>query len=275
MRKIGLHLRLQSSLPELIQDAVALQVPLFQCFLVTQAGFFIELSEVEIEQVQASMQQFEYRFLHASYWSNLSSVKFTKHRVLMKELDLAKRLGFTHVVIHPGSAKGARYRTQGIDALARTLNPLLSHEDSVRIVLENTAHGDMSIGGSFEDFKLLLEKVDRPDNLFFCVDTAHAYSYGYNIVTAEGREHFIKELQETITLNKIVLIHLNDTYDRLGSHLDRHAVPGEGKIGDEALKSIILDTRLCPIPLLLEPPALSMTQQKALLQKITNWHIPQ
>lgn len=265
-------MRLKTSLFELVQEATELRLPIFQCFLVGQDGFFVELSDVEREQVRAHMRQFENSFLHASYWSNLSSIKFTRHRMLTKELDQARCLGFTHIIIHPGSAKGAKNRTEGVDALARAVNLLLVDEHSVQVVLENTAHGNMSIGNTFEDFKLLLEKIDKPEKLSFCIDLAHAYSHGYNIVTTDGRESFIKELQETVTLTKIVLIHLNDTHDQLGSHRDRHAIPGEGKIGDEALKAIALDTRLRSIPLLLEPPELSLVEQKALLQKIIEWH---
>lgn len=272
MRSIGLHLRLKNSLIELLGDAVELQIPIFQCFLVSPLGFLLSISDQEIEQCRPTLQRFEKRYLHASYWSNLASVRHSKHRVLLREFELATRLGFTHIVIHPGSAKGAREQREGINAVARVLNSLLRLEHAPKIVLENVAHGKMSVGGNFKDFKLLLDAIHQPENISFCVDTAHAYSYGYNIADAQIREEFIHGLQETITLQKIELIHLNDTYDNLGSHRDRHAVPGEGKIGEEALKSFVLDTRLRGVPLLLEPPELDQVQLRALVQNIAQWH---
>lgn len=272
MRNIGLHLRLKGSLFELLNTAAALQVPIFQCFLISPSGFLAALSEQEIVQAHAAMQRFEQRYLHASYWSNLASVWHTKHRMLLKELELANRLDFTHIVIHPGSAKGARSQREGIDAVARVINEILVNESTVKIVLENVAHGNMSVGGNIQDFRILLDKIHRPEKVSFCIDTAHAYSYGYNLADVHGREEFISLLHETITVQKIELIHLNDIYDGLGSKRDRHAVPGNGKIGEEALKGFVLDTRLRGIPLLLEPPELDFVQLRALIQNIIQWH---
>lgn len=272
MRDIGLHLRLKSSLTELLHTAHELQLPIFQCFLISPSGFLLNPSEEEIIQIYPKMQSFAQRYLHASYWSNLASVRHTKHRVLMKELDLARRLGFTHLVMHPGSAKGALSQKEGIDAVARVLNTLLQHEPEVKLVLENVAHGNMSVGGNLQDFKRVLEKIDKPEHIFFCIDTAHAHSYGYDLSSADGRERFINEIQTTISIQKIALIHLNDTYDSLGSKRDRHAAPGNGKIGEDALRQLILDTRLRGIPLLLEPPELNQEELCALKQRIMQWH---
>lgn len=273
MRKIGLHLRLTTSLSDLLIEAAALQLPLFQCFFINQDGYFINISSEEKEAVRVAVQQFDLRVLHASYWSNLASIRHTRHRVLLKELSMARELGFTHIIMHPGSAKGARRQEEGITALARTMNAITKNNDDLKIVLENTAHGSMSVGGKLQDFYELLQKVEHPEKIFFCIDTAHAYSYGYNITDPEKREAFIQELQTTISLEKIVLLHLNDTYDRLGSKLDRHAVLGEGLIGEEPLKKIVLDPRLVHIPILMEPPAIPQEKQKALLAKVREWHV--
>jgi len=159
LRKIGLHVRLTSSFSDLLRVAVSLHMPIFQCFFITKAGSVIELSDEEIASARAFMQDhFSFRYVHASYWSNLAGIKQSRHRVLMKELDLARRLEFTHIIMHAGSAKGARDRREGIDALAKAVNGLIKEDDALKIVLENTAYHDMSIGGSFKDFYELLQK---------------------------------------------------------------------------------------------------------------------
>lgn len=256
-----------------MNEAITLQVPLFQCFFINQDGYFINVSNEEKVSLLQTIAHFDMRIVHASYWSNLSSVRHTRHRVLLKEIEMARELGFTHIVMHPGSAKGARRHEEGIAALARTLNSITKNNYELKIVLENTAHGSMSVGGKLQDFYQLLQLVERPEKIFFCIDTAHAYSYGYNIVDPEKQDAFIQELQSTISIEKIVLLHLNDTFDRCGSKLDRHAVIDEGLIGGEALKKFALDQRLVHIPILMEPPIITQEKQKALLEKVRAWHV--
>ncbi len=121
-------------------------------------------------------------------------------------------------------------------------------------------------------FMSFCKKVDNPKRLYFCVDTAHAYSFGYELTSPEKMDAFIGELHTTISLEKIELIHLNDTSSNLGSNQDRHALPGEGKIGEEMLKRFVLDPRLIKIPIIIEPPLIAFEQQQQLLARIHSWY---
>jgi deoxyribonuclease-4 len=177
------------------------------------------------------------------------------------------------LVLHPGSTVAqAANRLEGIDILAKNLNEILRNEHDITILLENTAHGNCSIGGDLADFALLLEKIDQPEKIAFCLDTAHAYSFGYNVVTALGREDFLLLAQRMLTKEKIALIHLNDTNESCGSKVDKHAIMGQGNIGITALREFALNPLVANVPLLMELPIISEEAEVALLQEVRGWH---
>lgn len=274
MRKIGLHLRLESTLDELVERARRLGVDLFQLFFVHQTtGAPVRFSVEEVNSFLALRREyFQDLYVHGSYWINLAGLEYNGIRAFEHELRQTKRLEFTHMILHPGNAKGAKNKIQGIDALVAILNDTMKRERDVQLVLENAVHGKMTVGSDLEDFAILKSKLDFPDRISFCVDTAHAYSYGYNIADPTKMEEFVELLDRTMGIDRIVLIHLNDTMHKLGSCIDQHIVPGEGLIGEEALKRFVLHPRLKDIPLLMELPVLDEAAQVAALEKVRSWH---
>ena len=216
MNYIGLHIRFSSSLESVIQKAARLNLPLFQCFLDEKPGKRVELSDEQKQAFRASRQQFKAAYLHGSYWINLCTDRSSRIERIGKEFELAQELGFSHMVLHPGSAKKYGCKLKGIDQIALTLNSLQRKFKDITIVLENTAHGKLNIGSDLEDFRILLQKVDAPDSLSFCIDTAHAYSYGYDLATLEGHNEFMALVDYTIGVKRVGLIHLNDTKEELG-----------------------------------------------------------
>ena len=272
MRSIGLHLRLISTFSNLVARSCELGMSAMQCFLVDKAGQPISLDAQQINECATKLRNFSHSFMHASYWTNLSGVSQTGRHILMKEMDLAKRLGFTHVVVHPGSAKGVRKRSEGVDLLVKSLNKILKEEQEITIVLENVAHGRMTVGGDLQDFKTVLQKIDKPEAIKFCIDTAHAHSYGYDMSKNETQDKFIKLLDDTIGLSNIALIHLNDTHEKVGSLIDRHAAPGEGTIGIDALKRFAQHCLLKHIPMILELPVLHEEHELVIYNQVRAWH---
>jgi len=274
VRDIGLHLRLQKDLCEVAQRAITLALPFFQCFLRPSGSkdpIFFAKRDIDLF-LRRYRPAFNALYLHGSYWINLANIERTKHHILTKELYWAKKLHFTHMILHPGSAKGAANRQQGIDALVVALNDILKHEHEIKIVLENTAHGNMSIGGDLRDFAQVLQKVDYPDRVLFCIDTAHAYAYGYNVRDPRGQDAFMALLDDTIGIERIALLHVNDTHEALGSYMDRHHIVGDGQIGQEALQRFVLHPKLCTIPMLMEPPIASLAQEHGMLKRVLSWH---
>lgn len=272
-RRIGLHVRLTQSILEPIRKAQQLQLPFFQCFFVLPAsGKLVEVSTSEMQSfLVLRRQHFDQLFFHGSYWINLASLGYNGYRFLKRELNLAKQLEFNHMILHPGTAKGATQKKEGIDALARALNRLFTTENDIGVILENTAHGNLSVGSDMLDFQQLLEKIDYPEKISFCIDTSHAYSFGYDIAHEREQDMFIDFLNNSIGIDRIKLIHLNDSQKKLGSRIDQHAVVGQGNIGALALKRFILHPKLAHIPVIMELPDISADREMAVLQKVRSW----
>ncbi|MEX0940903.1 MAG: deoxyribonuclease IV [Candidatus Babeliales bacterium] len=273
MRKIGLHLRIIDSLIETAQRAAHLGLKTFQCFLIHQiTKKYLSLSDKEVKEFVALRPLFDTLYIHGAYWINISGIR-CEHakRLLLKEIDIAKRLQFTHYILHPGSAIGWNEHKKGIDCLVRVLNDILKNENDITIVLENTAHGSLSIGSDLHDFKIIREKLAFPEKVLFCLDTAHAYAFGYDIADINAQNDFMYLLNKTVG-DAIGLIHLNDSQEKLGFKRDRHAVLGQGKIGTAALKNFILHEKLCNVPIIMEMPRTAYNIEINILNMVKEWH---
>lgn len=270
MRLIGMHLRMTTTLLDLAEKARVLNMDTFQCFLTDP------LTNTLIKSNRSTIAAFvklrrEYcgpLYVHASYKTNLCNTEHTRLWLLKKEIDIARRLEFTHIVIHPGATRGSTMKIVGIDAMVRRLNSLIKYAPDVTIVLENTAHGSLSVGGDLEDFASVLQKIDHPEKIAFCIDTAHAYSYGYDLVA--DMPGFIEIIQRTIGLERITLLHVNDTSEKCGGKIDCHKNIGEGMLGESLLKTFALHPLLKHVPMITEPPV--QCDEEATMQMMRSWH---
>lgn len=274
MRSVGLHIRRTSTLLDVADKADRLAVDFFQCFLTLQAtGRLIDISPEEIAAFIAVRKGGQSPlYAHASYCMNLSRLGKQSYRPIEREIELAHYLTFTHMIVHPGCAKGAVSKEQGVDALAQALNKIIRRTRDVIIVLENTAHGGMSIGSDITDFGLLLPKIEHPERIAFCIDTAHAYTFGYNLADPAEQEAFIALVEQHIGWQRVVLIHLNDTDQKCGSQIDKHVVIGKGRLGQQALKSFILHEKVRTIPVLMELPVVDEEEERAVVSLVRSWH---
>lgn len=270
MAKVGLHLRITSTMKEVIERALRLELPLFQSFLVHQKSkAYVSCTKELITFCSLQGKCFDRRYVHGSYFINLASSY--KQHILKKEIELAKRLLFTHVVFHPGAITDTVERTVGIDRIAKTLDNVLKRENDLVIVLENSAHAQKSLGGSLEELALIRAKLEHPEKVQFCLDTAHAHVFGYNIVDDEARQKFIEQAVTLLGKESLSLIHLNDTQESLGSRIDRHCIVGEGTLGKDVLKSFITHPLLKEVPIILELPELSEEKEDKLLKEVQLW----
>ncbi len=272
MRLIGLHMRLTSTLSALLDKAHAVGSPLVQCFFISQGGnTYVPFSPEEIALCLTKRDLFQQLYVHASYWVNLAGRYNNGWRPFNRELELAKQLGFTHMVIHPGSATGCPSKEEGIEYLARALNKALANEKDITIVLENTAHANKTVGGDVQDFRKLLELLDKPEKVAFCLDSAHAFSYGYDLSSPEGVSTFLDEVDQSIGAERVVALHLNDSAEALGSRIDKHETPGEGKIGAENLKLFMNHPKFLHTSVILELPVVSDEREREILQEVKGW----
>jgi deoxyribonuclease-4 len=273
-RLVGLHIRFYEDLFAVAFKAMRLNLPIFQCFLVDQVtGRLIDFTAKQIRQfITLREKHFQHLYAHISYQANLCMPGGKGLRILQREMTLAKKLAFTHVVVHPGSAKQCTTKEEGIDNLVRTLNTILASELDLIIVLENTAHGNWAVGSDFTDFVTIRQKLDYPEKVMFCVDTAHAYCYGYPIVEEDEQKKFMALLETTLGLYAIALIHLNDTQQPCGLKIDQHALLGKGNIGVTALKRFVMQECLRTIPLIMELPTIDEDEEKKVYDQVLQWH---
>ena len=117
------------------------------------------------------------------------------------------------------------------------LNDVLTNEQTTTVLLETMAGKGTEVGRSFQELRQIIDLTDQKDKLGICLDTCHVWDAGYDI--ADHLDQVLEEFQEQIGLERLKAIHLNDSMNELGSHKDRHARIGEGKIGLEALVRVI------------------------------------
>jgi len=197
--------------------------------------------------------------VHSPYLINLSSPDPEIYRKsLMGFCDdyrRATRLGAEGYVIHVGFHRGKGSR-QGIETMAEALGLVLDEisPPAPVVLLENTASSGSALGHRFSNIADILEKADRDERLGFCLDTCHAFVAGYNVAGKIGLEDALDEIDATIGLERLGLVHFNDARHGLGSHRDGHAHIGAGRIGLEGMRRIFLHPRLSGVTWILETP---------------------
>jgi deoxyribonuclease-4 len=197
--------------------------------------------------------------IHANYLINLASPEpVLRARSILAfhgELVRALALGAEFLVVHPGSGRGGS-QTQAVSTVAQSLKQaargvafggVSAFRDlasgGLRILIENTAGQGSCVGSRFAELRDILEQAPQLP-LGVCIDTAHAFAAGYGIHTAAGLEDTIAELEQSVGLGRVAVIHVNDSKAAFGSRVDRHANIGEGKIGLEAFTRILNHPRL-------------------------------
>ena len=188
--------------------------------------------------------------IHASYLINLcgSAEPFARQSIegLTYEMQRAPAYGATLVNTHIGSHRGDG-RQKGFARLAAGVAGVLGDSPAgVRLVLENSAGGGDTLGGTLEELADILEAVpgEHRERLAFCLDTAHLWGAGYDISTAAGATSVLDRFDELMGLDRLALVHLNDSRSPLGSRGDRHEHIGAGKIGPAGLAAFLRDPRL-------------------------------
>jgi len=196
---------------------------------------------------------------HAGYLINLGVEGTENHgkslQSLSDEMLRCEQLGIRSLVLHPGShlGKGA---IEGIGCVVRNLDRLHAEhpELKVRITLETTAGQGASLGARFEEIAAILAGVKETRRLEVCLDTAHAFAAGYDLSAPNGAEKTFAEFDKVIGLQRLALLHLNDSKSSLGSRVDRHENLGKGKIGLEAFRWMMCSPSLATVPKILETP---------------------
>ena len=198
-------------------------------------------------------------FGHAGYMINLgappSANRAKSLQSLIQEITFAGALGLPFLVLHPGAHLGAGEEAglgqiiAGLDEVARA-----TKSSPVRVALENTAGQGSCLGYQLEHLAAIYDRVQKPERLAVCIDTAHLFAAGHDIRTARGWDKTIRRLDALIGRKQIAAFHLNDSKTELNSRVDRHEHIGKGKIGLAAFRHIVNDARFKRTPGCLETP---------------------
>ncbi len=188
--------------------------------------------------------------IHDNYLINLASpdrvMRVRSIQAFHDELVRAVCLGAHFLVAHPGSGLGGD-KVQAIAEIAQGMRQAAKGVKlgSLRILVENTSGMGSAVGARFEEIRAILdETTDLPMGV--CLDTAHTYEAGYDITTEDGFANTLAEVDQTVGLDRVYVLHVNDSKTALGSRVDRHEHIGRGKIGLAAFARILNHPRLGP-----------------------------
>ena len=196
-------------------------------------------------------------FAHGSYLPNLASpnLDIRKKSVLSlkDELDRCDKLQLPSLVIHPGCHMGIGEK-KGIQNIIYSLKEVLEdNESDTLICIETTAGQGTGIGARFEHIRDIIGGVDDK-RVGSCIDTCHIFASGYDLRTEKEYHRTIENFHDIVGLERLKVIHLNDSKGVCGSRVDRHMHIGEGNIGVDAFGWILRDKRLHSVPKVIETP---------------------
>lgn len=216
------------------------------------------INDLNIEKGHKVMEQYGLSniVVHAPYIINIGNT--TKPEVyelgvnfLQNEIERTQAIGAKDIVLHPGAHVGAG-ADKGINQIIKGLNEVLTHDHDVRIALETMAGKGTEIGRSFEELARIIDGVTYNDRLSICFDTCHTHDAGYNI--KNDFDGVLNEFDKIIGIDRIKVVHVNDSKNKQGAHKDRHENIGFGYIGFDALNNVVHHEAFKDIPKILETP---------------------
>lgn len=194
--------------------------------------------------------------IHAPYIVNLGNTFKPDNfefaiEFMTEEIRRADAIGAAQMTMHPGAHVGAGPEA-AIDKIAEGLNRILTKEQNVQIALETMAGKGTEIGRNFEELAQIIERVDLDEKLSVTLDTCHIHDAGYPI--RDDFDFVLEEFDRIIGLDRLKVIHVNDSKNPQGAAKDRHENIGFGEIGFDALNAIIHHPKLAHLPKILETP---------------------
>lgn len=170
---------------------------------------------------------------------------------LRNEVDRTAAIGAKQIVLHPGSHVGAG-ADEGIKKVVEGLNEVLEKDKDVQIALETMAGKGSEIGRTFDELAKIIDGVTENEKLSVCMDTCHIHDAGYNVV--QDFDGVLNYFDKIIGVDRLKVVHVNDSKNDRGAHKDRHENIGFGYIGFDALEYVIKHPQLQDLPKILETP---------------------
>ncbi len=263
-KRIGIHLSTSGGTWTAVGRAVECGANCFQIFSSSPRTWNAQAVKSEDAEKMRSLRA-EHGIapltIHASYLINLCSqtagVRENSTRAFRGEVERALALGAEYLVLHPGSWKGitrAEALQFAAENIERATDGLNCQASPLRILIENSAGSEFSMGATFDQIGDLLHLLDRCAPVDVCLDTCHTHVAGYDLVTPEGYDETLRLVEDAIGLRRVRVWHCNDAKAPMGSKLDRHQHIGEGTLGAGAFRRLLQDERFAHAAFIAETP---------------------
>ncbi|MGN7399671.1 deoxyribonuclease IV [Cytobacillus praedii] len=261
MLKIGSHVSMSGKKMLLAASEEAVSYGSNTLMIYTGAPQNTRRKKIEELNIEAGLKHMEENgisdiIVHAPYIINIGNTTNPSTfelgvNFLRSEIDRTESIGARQIVLHPGAHVGAGTEA-GIKRIVEGLNEVLKGDEKVQIALETMAGKGSECGKSFEELAMIIDGVNYNDHLSVCFDTCHTHDAGYNIV--EDFDGVLEQFDKIIGIDRLKVLHINDSKNERGMRKDRHENIGFGHIGFEALNYIVHHPQLMNVPKILETP---------------------
>ena len=264
LRRIGIHTSTSGGVETAAERAYRLGCNTFQVFSSSPRMWkSYHLAKAQCDEMRRLKEVYGISplVIHTSYLVNMASAtdEFLRKSIeaFRAEVERALALGAQYLVLHAGSYRGMS-REEGLMRAAGAIQKATEGLDlegcGFKVLIENAAGAEYSLGSSFEQVTELVERLRPVLPVAACIDTCHTHVAGYDIVTPEGYEYTMKYLDNTVGLKNIPVWHCNDAKAARASRLDRHEHIGRGKIGLETFRRLLNDPRTAHAAFIAETP---------------------
>lgn len=259
--KFGAHVSIAGGLDNAPLNAAALGCETFQMFSRSpRGGVAAELTNSLVKNFKHNCQQhsLENYYLHAPYYINLASgeerIYESSIRVLREELERGTVLGARGMMAHLGSAKDLGEKEAMTQVGESLVKIVAGYTGSTKFLIELSAGAGMIIGDTFDEVSWLIDYAEKKVDHEFgvCLDTQHAFASGYDLRTAKDVKKTFNDFDRAIGLDRLMMMHCNDSKVEFGARRDRHEHLGQGKIGLTGFEALVREPRLQKLDLILE-----------------------
>lgn len=277
MLMLGAHISVSGGLDQAFSRGESIGCTTMQIFTKSNRQWACKpLTQKEIAAFKKTWQDsfIQDVVVHAAYLINIASanpeVIEKSTNALIQELSRCEQLGIPYLVLHPGSNKKSS-KEESLTQIAQQLDKAIeSVPGNAMILLETMAGQGSNLCSQFEEIAAVHKALRNKNRVGVCFDTCHAFAAGYDIQTKQAYENVWQLFDQTIGLELLKVIHVNDSKKELGSRVDRHEHIGEGKIGDESFSLLFNDQRFFSIPKILETPKDDLAEDLKNMQKIVS-----
>lgn len=276
---LGAHLSIAKGLPKAVEMAREIGANTFQFFTRNpRGGSAREISPEEIDQWLQLRQEFHLFPIvgHLPYTVNPAAPKPETHEFartcLYEDLRRAAAFGAEYLVVHPGSHVGAGV-AEAIGRIAEAFRYALEgFEGQTRLLLETMSGQGTEVGARVEELGAILRQIGEVgSSMGVCLDTCHLFASGYDLRLRTEVDRLVADLEEHVGMERVFVLHLNDSKTECGSRRDRHEKLGRGKLGREGLVQVLTHPALQGLPVVLETPVKDYREYKEELELVREW----